>query len=133
MNDKALAWLLQWEDAINACDFAGARLLFSPDVVSFGTLAGAMAGLQELEASQWRKVWPFIKDFKFDSPVVLLGGKPALSAVIVSLWHSKGKAGEGGWYDRKGRATLVLRLDNGLLRCCHSHLSMDPGLPPLDQ
>ena len=41
MNDKALEWLRQWENAINAADFAAARLLFSPDVVSFGTLAGA--------------------------------------------------------------------------------------------
>ena len=131
MNDKALEWLRQWENAINAADFAAARLLFAPDVKSFGTLAGAMTGLQELEALQWRKVWPLIKDFRFDRPIVLLEGKAAHSAVILSLWHSKGKAGAGGWYDRKGRATLVLRLENGLLRCCHSHLSMDPGLPPL--
>ena len=30
MNDKALEWLRQWETAINAADFAAARLLFSP-------------------------------------------------------------------------------------------------------
>jgi hypothetical protein len=43
---------------------------------------------------------------------------------------SKGKAVDGGWYDRKGRATLVLGLENSLLRCSHSHLSMDPGTLP---
>lgn len=131
MNDKALEWLRQWESMINAADFAGARLLFSPDVISFGTLTGFMSGLQELEKLQWRKIWPTIKDFKFDDPMVLFSGEPAASAVIVSLWHSKGKTSGGGWYDRKGRATLVLRLEKNLLVCCHSHLSMHPGIPPL--
>jgi ketosteroid isomerase-like protein len=129
MNDKALEWLRQWEIAINEEDFAAARRLFSPDVISFGTLAGFMASLQELETRQWRMVWPAIRNFKFDDPIVLPAGEHSLSALIVSLWHSKGKAADGGWYDRKGRATLVLRLQNGLLVCCHSHLSMDPGMP----
>jgi ketosteroid isomerase-like protein len=131
MNDKALDWLRQWETMINAADFAGARLLFSPDVISFGTLTGFMAGLQELEALQWRRIWPTLKDFKFDDPIILRTSEPAPSAVIVSLWHSRGKTSGGDWYDRKGRATLVLRLENDLLRCCHSHLSMEPGIPPL--
>jgi ketosteroid isomerase-like protein len=131
MNDKALDWLRQWENMINAADFAGARLLFSPDVISFGTLTGFMAGLQELETLQWRKIWPTLKDFKFDDPIILHASGPAPSAVIVSLWHSTGKTSGGDWYDRKGRATLVLRVENDLLRCCHSHLSMDPGIPPL--
>ena len=131
MNNKALEWLRQWENLINAADFESARPLFSPDVVSFGTLTGIMTGLDELETLQWREVWPTIKDFKFDDPMILLTGEPAHSAVIISLWHSKGKTIGGGWYDRKGRATLVLRLENSLLVCCHSHLSMDPGMPPL--
>lgn len=131
MNDKALEWLRQWEVAINAADFTAARLLFSPDVVSFGTLAGSTTGIQELETLQWRKVWPTIKDFRFDSPRILVIGGTVPSALIVSLWHSKGKTVDGGWYDRKGRATLLLRLQNNLLLCCHSHLSMDQGIPPL--
>ena len=131
MNDKALEWLRQWESMINAADFAGARRLFSPGVVSFGTLTGFMSGLEELEKLQWRRIWPAIRDFRFDDPVVLSGGEPAPSTVIVSLWHSRGKTSSGNWYDRKGRATLVLRLENDVLVCCHSHLSMDPGIPPL--
>lgn len=131
MNDKALEWLRQWEALINAADFAGARQLFSPDVVSFGTMTGFTTGLQELETRQWRKVWPNIKDFRFDDPAVLRTGEPAQSTVIISLWHSKGKTAGGGWHGRKGRATLVLRLENNVLVCCHSHLSMEPGMPPL--
>lgn len=130
MNEKALEWLRQWEGLINAADFAEARRLFSHDVVSFGTFTGYMAGLQEIETLQWRKIWPTIKDFKFDNPKVLCNGEPGLSAVIVSLWHSLGKT-SSGWRDRTGRATLVLRLEKNQLVCCHSHLSMDPGIPAL--
>ena len=131
MNGKVLQWLREWEKAINAADYAAARLLFSPDVVSFGTLAGATAGLHELETWQWRKIWPTIKDFRFDGPIILVIGEPAHSAVVASLWRSKGKSLDGGWYDRTGRATLLLKLENNLLGCCHSHLSIDHGIPPL--
>jgi len=128
-NERALEWLQQWEDLINAADFEGARRLFSPDVVSFGTLVSFMTGLQELEIKQWRNVWPKIKDFKFaDSKVFPAGGQ--MSAVVVTCrWQSKGLAPDGSWYDRKGRATLVLSDENGQFRCCHSHLSLDPGVP----
>lgn len=131
MNGKALDWLRRWEELINAADYARARPLFSPDVVSFGTLAGSMTGLHELETRQWRKVWPTIRNFKFADPLMLPTGEPVHSVVIVSRWHSEGMAADGGWYDRKGRATLVLTVENSLLRCCHSHLSMEPGIPPL--
>ena len=131
MNNKALEWLQQWEKLINANDYENARPLFSPDVISFGTVAGFVSGLSELETRQWRKVWPTIKEFKFADPIILPTGEPAHSFVIISRWHSKGREADGGWYDRKGRATLVLRVEGRLLRCCHSHLSMEPGIPPL--
>lgn len=127
MNDRVLVWLRQWEDAINRVDYAAGRALFSPDVVSFGTLTGMMRGMDNLEAQQWRKIWPTIRDFHFVDPVVLFADER--SAVIVSLWRSKGRTGDGGWYDRRGRATLALRTERGALVCCHSHLSMEQGVP----
>ena len=51
------------------CGFRRARgVLFSPDVVSFGTLTGFMSGLQELETLQWRKIWPTHKGFQIRRP-----------------------------------------------------------------
>jgi ketosteroid isomerase-like protein len=126
---EALEWLKEWERLINDVDFEGARSLFADRVVSFGTFAEVLYGLDQLEAMQWRKIWPTIRDFKFEEPKILVF-KPGIATLVV-LWHSRGKTKDGGWYRRKGRATLVLKKAKGSLRCIHSHLSMEPGIPAL--
>jgi ketosteroid isomerase-like protein len=128
---EALEWLKQWERMINAMDFEAARPLFADSVVSFGTFAGFLYGLDQLEAHQWRKIWPTITDFKFEEPNILFSKDDPGTATLAVLWHSRGRAKNGGWYPRKGRATLILKNDKGSLRCIHSHLSMEPGIPPL--
>jgi hypothetical protein len=56
------------------------------------------------------------------------------------LWRSRyrhsrrplalqGKSQKRWMVSRKGRATLILKNDKGSLRCIHSHLSMEPGIP----
>ena len=127
MKVEALEWLKEWERLINDVDFEGARSLFADSVVSFGTFAEVLYGLDQLEAMQWRKIWPTIRDFKFEEPKILVF-KPGIATLVV-LWHSRGKTKDGGWYRRKGRATLVLKKAKGSLRCIHSHLSMEPGIP----
>lgn len=131
MKAEALEWLKEWERLINAVDFEGARPLFAESVVSFGTFAEVLYGLDQLEALQWRKIWPTITDFKFEVPKILFFKDDPGIATLVVLWHSKGKTKNGGWYRRKGRATLVLKNEKSGLRCIHSHLSMEPGIPPL--
>lgn len=126
---EALEWLKEWERLINDVDFESARSLFADSVVSFGTVAEVLYGLDQLEAMQWRKIWPTIRDFKFEEPKILVF-KPGIATLVV-LWHSRGKTKDGGWYRRKGRATLVLKKARGSLRCIHSHLSMEPGIPAL--
>jgi ketosteroid isomerase-like protein len=131
MKEKSLQWLKEWERLINEVDFAAARRLFSEHVVSFGTLAEVLRGLDELEHQQWRKIWPTIADFTFEGPNILtFDDAPGIASIIV-LWHSKGRTKDGGWYPRKGRATLILKEEKSGLRCIHSHLSMEPGIPPL--
>jgi ketosteroid isomerase-like protein len=131
MKAEVLLWLRKWERLINSQDFAEARSLFSNDVVSFGTFAELLTGLDDLEARQWRKIWPTIVGFTFDEPLVLVSEENPQTATVISLWHSQGKAGKDGFYQRRGRATLVLRNQKNGLRCIHSHLSMEPGIPPL--
>lgn len=131
MKAKILQWLREWEILINASDFARARSLFAKDVVSFGTFTEILIGLDDLEARQWRKIWPTIVDFRFDEPHILESDGSPKTATVIALWHSRGKDGKGGFYHRKGRATLVLRNGTDGLRCIHSHLSMEPGIPPL--
>ena len=129
MKVEALEWLKEWERLINDVDFEGARSLFADSVVSFGTFAEVLYGLDHLEAMQWRKIWPTVRDFKFEEPKILVF-RPGIATLVV-LWHSRGKTKDGVWHRRKGRATLVLKKAKGSLRCIHSHLSMEPGIPAL--
>lgn len=128
VKSKVLQWLRDWEVLINSQDFANARPLFAEDVVSFGTFSEILTGLSDLEARQWRVIWPTIAGFTFDDPKIVTSGD---TAVVISLWHSEGKTKDGGWYARRGRCTLVLTQQDERLICIHSHLSMEPGIPPL--
>lgn len=131
MKGKVLQWLREWESLINAQDFEAARRLFAEDVVSFGTYSEIMAGLADLEARQWRVIWPTITDFSFEDPKIITSGDDPGTAIVISLWRSKGRTQDNGWYARRGRATLVLKFDGRQLTCVHSHLSMEPGIPPV--
>ena len=121
-------WLAAWEETINARDYQAARLLFADDVVAFGSLAGHMSGLDELEQRQWRAIWENTRSFRFDPPIVVK--QTADLVVLACRWRSEGMLPEGGWYDRSGRCTLVLGHTASGWRCAHSHFSMDPGIPP---
>ena len=99
MKAEALEWLKEWQRLINDVDFEGARSLFADSVVSFGTFAEVLYGLDQLEAMQWRRIWPTLRDFKFEEPKILVF-KPGIATLVV-LWHSRGKTKDGGWYRRK--------------------------------
>lgn len=125
----ALRWLETWERLINETNYQSARELFAKDVIGFGTLTGDVAGLDELEYRQWRKMWPTIRNFRFCDPIVVLPQRYSPLSIIICRWSSEGKIALGGWYDRQGRATLVLEEKEGRLLCTHSHFSMQPGIP----
>lgn len=124
----SISWLGTWEQLINAGDYESARHLFAPDVVAFGSLAQTMNGLDALEQEQWRKIWGTIRDFAFEAPVHLSACDNA--STLALRWHSQGMTEDGGWYQRRGRCTLVLERRGRGLVCTHSHFSMDPGIPP---
>lgn len=126
---QALRWLKTWEHLINETNYQSARELFCGDVISFGTLAGEMSGLDELEHGQWRKMWPTICNFRFCDPIVVLPDRHFSLSIVICRWSSEGKTERGGWYDRQGRATLVLENKEDRLLCIHSHFSMEPGIP----
>lgn len=122
------SWLRVWEQLINAGDYETARQLFAPDVVAFGSLAQTMTGLDALEQEQWRRIWGTIRGFAFDPPVVVSATEEA--STLALRWRSEGMTEDGGWYERRGRCTLVLERRGPGLVCSHSHFSMDPGVPP---
>ncbi|HET9868921.1 MAG TPA: nuclear transport factor 2 family protein [bacterium] len=136
MNELSVArgWLDRFQDCVRGLDYAGARALFDPDVKAYGSLAGNLEGLQALEARQWRRVWPWIRDFTFQADKMRLEGTVPSGVLTLALpWSSRGVSAGDPAFDRPGRATLVLRLGgDGAWRCVHSHYSLlpvDPGAP----
>jgi ketosteroid isomerase-like protein len=118
------AWLRAWGGCVAAVDFERARPLFDAAVTGFGTFAGAVVGLDRLEAEQWRQIWPTITGFAFDvdGAQVLVSGDRC-QAVIAASWTSARDDRE-----RPGRATVVLRRADATSPWLgvHTHFSLVP-------
>lgn len=121
-------WFREWEITVRNVDFASARRLFEPGVISFGTHAEIVSGIDALEAQQWRAIWPRIADFRFrvDSLQGEISGDRAWAAVP---WTSTGFDEAGAVFDRPGRATVILHRDGERWRGVHTHFSVAPGTP----
>lgn len=126
--DSVAGWMARWAEAIRANDFEAARAMFADDVVAYGSLTRAMRGMDALLAEQWRRVWPATRDFAFERPAMIR--VTAEMAVVAVEWRSEGRSPDG-WYERRGRATLVLVASDDALVCVHSHVSMLPGTSAL--
>jgi hypothetical protein len=119
------AWLRTWGEFVAAVDFEHARPLFDPSVTGFGTFAGAVVGLERLEAQQWREVWPTITGFAFDvDGAQVLVSDDRCQAVIVATWTSSRDG-----VHRPGRATVVLRRGDVTSPWLgvHTHFSLVPS------
>jgi ketosteroid isomerase-like protein len=119
-----LDWLTQFARAVRDVDYPKGRTLFAPDVVSFGTVNEILAGLDELEARQWRNVWGVTRGFDFDYASVQTHVKGD-AGWAVALWSSQGR-NAGGWFDRHGRCTFVFEKRHGRWLAVHSHFSLVP-------
>ena len=121
-------WFARLSRYCAAVDYDSARSIFAHDVVSFGTRAEVVTGLERLVVEQWRGIWPNISDFRIDLATVRAGGTGDL-AWGVATWTSTGYDAERRPFDRPGRATIVLERQGGAWRCVHSHFSLAPGTP----
>jgi hypothetical protein len=121
-------WLLAMERCVRARDYEGARRLFHPEAVGFGTVVAHARGREELEYRQWRRVWSQTGEFRFRLDEMWCAGREDALSVAVP-WDSVGVAERGGTFDRPGRATLVLTMWNGGLVAVHSHFSLFPEGP----
>ena len=126
------AWLAEWNECVAAVDFARARPLFDSGVVGFGTYSDFVTGLDNLEQQQWRKVWPTIRDFRFDLEGLRLFTSPdRLFAYLATNWSSTGIGQDGTTFDRPGRCTVVLARAQPAApwRGLHTHFSFYRGVP----
>lgn len=110
-------------------DYSFARKLFDHNVVSFGTHAALVSGLDGLQAEQWSAIWPRISDFRFivEDLQGAVRGDHAWAAIP---WTSTGYDESGRPFSRPGRATVVFRREGQRWLGVHTHFSLKPGTPP---
>ena len=104
-------------------------MIFAPGLVLFGTKADTFVGLDVAQKSQWKGIWPNIRDFRFDLGSIHWGGDES-HAWGVATWTSTGFDEQGGPFPRPGRATVALERRDGVWLAVHTHFSLFPGTPP---
>jgi ketosteroid isomerase-like protein len=124
--EQILRWLETFAAAVCATDFSAGRSLCEGEIFSFGTVAALAWGLDELESSQWRKVWGVTTGFAFDIALMHCGGGGDNFWVAVP-WSSSGQVESQKKFERRGRATIVLRKAGDRLLAVHTHFSLAPA------
>jgi ketosteroid isomerase-like protein len=125
-------WFSALAQHVCAVDFAGARHLFAEDMVAFGTYSDFVVGREAVESLQWRKVWPFIAQFRWRlDELKTMVAADRLSALGMACFDSLGYGGDGASYERPGRATVAFRrhaLGESWI-AQHTHMSLFRGVP----
>lgn len=125
--DRAVReWFDTFGSLVAAEEYDAARDLVAGDVVSFGTKAELVEGLDHLVDEQWTGIWPNIEDFTFEE--VRAGGEGD-HAWGVATWTSTGFDEAGDSYHRPGRATITFERRDGRWLAVHTHFSLYPGTP----
>lgn len=130
--DSIAGWLAEWGECIAGLDFARARTLFVPEVVGFGTWSDLLVGIDDLEARQWRAVWPAIADFRFDLDRIWTDVSPDRRlGQLAAAWTSTGAHRDGTAFERPGRCTVTLRRTGAASPWLgtHTHFSLSRGTP----
>ena len=120
------AWFALLSSYCAAVDFDSAEAIFADDVVSFGTRAAIVSGMEHLRRNQWEGIWPNIRDFRIDVEHVEGGGSET-TAWGVATWSSTGFDEQHQPFDRPGRGTVILERRDGRWLAVHTHFSLAPG------
>ncbi|MES2461503.1 MAG: nuclear transport factor 2 family protein, partial [Armatimonadota bacterium] len=120
-----LRWLEKFALAVRSRDYAAGQELFADNVFSFGTFSTQLDDLDTLVKNQWKPTWSVTRDFHFHTDAMRCEIVEDIAWVAVP-WQSQGQGPEGKWYDRQGRATLILRWYGEGCKAVHSHFSLQP-------
>jgi ketosteroid isomerase-like protein len=125
------AWFETLAAHVREVDFAGARPIFAPDLIAFGTFTDFMTGRDVAEQRQWRNVWPHIDNFRWRPDIRAIVSPDRLQAVGMGIFDSTGYRQDGTSYDRPGRATVVFVRDSlaAPWLAQHTHLSLFRDVP----
>ena len=110
------AWFETLAAHVRDVDFVGARPIFAPDMIAFGTFTDFMTGRDAAEQQQWRNVWPHIDGFRWRPDIRAIVSPDRLQAVGMGIFNSTGYRQDGTPYDRPGRATVVFVRDESVRR-----------------
>jgi ketosteroid isomerase-like protein len=125
------AWFEALAGHVREVDFAGARPIFAPDMIAFGTFTDFMTGRDATEQQQWRNVWPHIDGFRWRPDIKAIVSPDRLQAVGMGVFDSTGYGQDGTPYDRPGRATVVFVRTgtDAPWQAQHTHLSLFRDAP----
>ena len=127
------AAIVEWFEKLGkycaSVDYDSASAIFADDVLSFGTKADIVSGLDPLQKNQWQGIWPNIQDFKINMETVHSGGDE-YQAWGIATWTSTGFHENGTSFHRPGRATVILERRNHHWVSVHTHFSLNPGTSP---
>ena len=125
--------IIEWYEKLGkycaSVDYVSACEIFADDVLSFGTRADIVSGLDLLQQNQWQGIWPNIQDFKIDMETVHSGGDER-HAWGIATWTSTGFHEDGTTFHRPGRATVILGRRDHQWVSVHTHFSLNPGTSP---
>ena len=124
-----LQWFTLLGELCAAIDYDTAEGIFADDVVSFGTRADIVTGLDNLRRNQWEGIWGNIADFKVATESIQGFGSHEV-AWGVATWTSTGFDEDHKPFHRPGRATVTLARRDGAWLATHTHFSLNPGTPP---
>jgi len=122
-------WFQALERSVRQVDYQAMRQHFAQDVLSFGTRADVVSGLDALVANQWSGIWSKIRDFTIRFEQLHWGASGDL-AWGIAPWNSTGFHPDGTSFPRPGRATVIFERHNGKWLAVHTHFSLSPGTPP---
>ena len=125
-------WYARWGALVADVDFKPVREMFAEDAIAFGSKIATMTSREELEAEQWRAVWPSIEDYRYDlSTLQVVASPDRLMAMGAVIFRSIGLHPDGKKFERNGRATVTLMRPavGAPWVCTHSHISLKPGTP----
>ena len=132
-NSDANVAIVEWFEKLGkycaSVDYDSARAIFAEDVLSFGTMADIVSGLEPLQLNQWEGIWPNIQDFEINMDTIHSGGDQHITWGVAT-WTSSGFHDDGSSFERPGRATVILERRQDRWLSVHTHFSLSPGTPP---
>ncbi len=124
-------WFATLAAHVRAVNYIGARPIFAPDMIAFGTFTDFMTGQPAAETAQWRNVWENIDGFTWRKDIRVIVSPDRRQAVGMGIFDSTGYRQDGSAYDRPGRATVVFVRDavDAPWLAQHTHMSLFRDVP----